>query len=435
MKKIKIILIVTIMVLSVSLFANGVLVVNSISQTLSDVYDMESGSVNPNVSSLGEVANSAPNKMAIFGSNVYVVITYENAVQKIDLFSKENRGMIYLESGALPNDIIIDSENHFAYVSGNGLGKVYKINLDTDEIVGSVDVGIAPQGMEIAGSKLFVANTGFNMSDYTYTDGTVSVIDLDTFTNVHTIATDINPTSIKKIGENIYVICTGNYANVMGYVDVFNYTNFQSISQISFDTAISGLAYDENNNRFFVGTPLGNGVYVCSANDNIIQHNANEGLFAGGTALCIAENYLAVVDPNNWTENSHIRFYNLSDFSLVSDAEAGVGATDVKFYTGTVDNDNVLIEASDFSNCYPNPFNISSYKVDMKIDYNGKDSQNIKYSVYNLKGQKIFESTIIGNKITWNGKDDNGFKVSSGVYYFKIIENDKTVIRKVTVLR
>jgi hypothetical protein len=429
-------LVVALLFVSVVLFANGVLVVNTISQTLSDVYDLQNGGVNPNVCSLGEVSNSAPNKMAFYSNYVYVVITYENALQKIDLFSKEERSMIYFENGALPNDVVIDTQNHFAYVSGNGTGKVYKVDLSNDSVIGSVSVGQAPQGMEIADGKLFVANTGFNVNDYTYQAGTVSVIDLETFSNIHTIETDINPTGIKKIGSNIFVVCTGNYVDVLGNVDVYNYSTYESVTQISFETSIGGIAYDEASGRFFIGSPMGSGVFVCSAADYSIIHNANEGLFAGGSALCVAEQYLVVADPNNWTENSHIRAYSLNDYSLVSDVETGVGAVDVKAYQGQVDNDNSLIGINELSNCYPNPFIISKAKTNIRIKfYNGSNNET-NYQIFNLKGQLVYQDRAFNtDTISWNAKDLNGNPVTNGVYYFKINYKNKEIIRKVSVIK
>ncbi len=432
------VLVVMLLLLVLGLNASGVLVVNSISQTLSAVYDIENGLVETNAATLGETANSAPNKVAIFGEYAYVVITYENAIQKIHLFSSAQRSMIYLETGALPNDIIIDEENHFAYVSGNGTNKVYKINLDNDEVVGSVNVGQAPQGMEIANGKLYVANTGFNMSDFTYLDGSVSIINLSDFTGAGEFSTDLNPTGLKKIGDKLAVVCTGNYTDILGHLDIVNISDNTNIATIEFDSAISGIAYYQVGNQVFVGTPLNSGVYVCSSTDYTILHNANEGIFAGGSSVCIAENYLAVADPGNWSENTHIRFYAPADFSLVSDVETGVGATDVKYYPGNLDtNNDVISQNNNFSMCYPNPFYSLNKEGCIKIKYLATSYNPINYAVFNIKGEKIYQSSIKSgeNLIAWNGKDKTGQNVASGLYYFKIKAKKGTVVRKVTIVK
>ena len=434
-----VIVVLALLIIALGLYANGVVAVNSISQTLSAVYDMANGGVEANVATLGEMANTAPNKVAISGEYAYVVITYENAIQKIDLFSGTQRSMIYLEAGALPNDITIDEETHFAYVSGNGTNKVYKINLDTDEVVANVSVGQAPQGMEIADGKLYVANTGFNASDYTYNPGTISIIDLSTFTNEGEINTDLNPTTIKKIGSNLHVVCTGNYVDIGGKVDIIDYGMGELVQTLNLQAAVSSIAYDETRGNVFVGLGWGNGVFVYSAQEFEIIHNADEDIFQGGAALCVADNYLAVADPGTWTDNSHIRFYNLSDFTLVSDVEVGVGVTDVKYFLGNLNTDESdLTEFSNVSFCYPNPFFANS-KGDIKINYFAKSTQNISYNIFNIKGQKIYTKSINlktgENEIAWNGKNNYGKSVTSGVYYFKINTKEGKVIRKVTILK
>ena len=433
-------LVVMVLLLALGLYAEGVLVVNSISQTLSAVYDMENGGIETNVATLGEMPNSAPNKVAILGEYAYVVITYENAIQKIHLFSSGQRSMIYLESGALPNDIIIDSQTHFAYVSGNGTNKVYKINLDTEQVVESVEVGQAPQGMEIANNKLFVANTGFNVSNYTYNPGTVSIIDLNTFTNIGEYNTDINPTTIKKIGNNLHVVCTGNYVDIGGKVDIINYQTGEIVQTLDLQLAVGSIAYDENNNNVFVGLSWGSGVFVYSAENFEILHNADEGIFQGGAALCIAGDFLAVDDPGTWTENSYIRFYHLTDFSLVSEVGAGVGATDVKYYSGNLSSSsNEIASTVLVSSAYPNPFVLSQNKGKVTVNYYAKNPDMISYEVYNLKGERVFYKSIFvksgENGLSWNCKNSYGKNVASGVYYFKIKSKKGFVIRKITVIK
>jgi hypothetical protein len=69
---------------------------------------------------------------------------------------------------------------------------------------------------------------------------------------------------------------------------------------------------------------------------------------------------------------------------------------------------------------YPNPFNPST-TISYELDKQGM----VKIQIYNLKGQKIRtllrEYKQIGNyKIHWNGTDEKGQKVSSGVYFIRM---------------
>jgi parallel beta helix pectate lyase-like protein len=75
---------------------------------------------------------------------------------------------------------------------------------------------------------------------------------------------------------------------------------------------------------------------------------------------------------------------------------------------------------------YPNPFN-----PDTTIEYYISDNADIEISIYNVKGQKI--KTLIKDyshrgqyPTKWEGKDEYGRSVSSGIYFYKLNVNGKT---------
>jgi hypothetical protein len=69
---------------------------------------------------------------------------------------------------------------------------------------------------------------------------------------------------------------------------------------------------------------------------------------------------------------------------------------------------------------YPNPFNPTT-----TIQYSLKELHNTSLVIYNLLGQKV---RILVHKqegpgihsVQWDGKNDNGEQVSSGVYFYKL---------------
>jgi hypothetical protein len=84
---------------------------------------------------------------------------------------------------------------------------------------------------------------------------------------------------------------------------------------------------------------------------------------------------------------------------------------------------------------YPNPFNpITQIKF-----YIPKRSR-VELSVYNILGQKVKnlvnEEMEAGNYIaTWNGKDEKGFDVSSGIYFYKLNSKDYSETKKMLLIR
>ncbi len=84
---------------------------------------------------------------------------------------------------------------------------------------------------------------------------------------------------------------------------------------------------------------------------------------------------------------------------------------------------------------YPNPFNPTTV-----IEYALPKASEVKIQIYNILGQKVRnlvdESQEAGYKtIHWDGKDDHGNEVSSGVYFYRIEAGDFIKCKKMTLLK
>ncbi|MDP2173163.1 MAG: T9SS type A sorting domain-containing protein [Candidatus Cloacimonadaceae bacterium] len=84
---------------------------------------------------------------------------------------------------------------------------------------------------------------------------------------------------------------------------------------------------------------------------------------------------------------------------------------------------------------YPNPFNPST-----TICYRIPESGRVKLSIYNLKGQLVRillnEPKQSGNhQLIWNGDDQAGNMVSSGVYFTRIESNGKSSMHKMLLVK
>ena len=84
---------------------------------------------------------------------------------------------------------------------------------------------------------------------------------------------------------------------------------------------------------------------------------------------------------------------------------------------------------------YPNPFNpTTSIKFVLAFE------SNLRIDIYNIKGQKV--KTLLDthynageHSISWNGKDDNGSDVVSGVYFYKMQTNEFVAIKKMMLMK
>ena len=85
--------------------------------------------------------------------------------------------------------------------------------------------------------------------------------------------------------------------------------------------------------------------------------------------------------------------------------------------------------------CYPNPFN-PNINIDFSIPYRTM----VSVDVYDIKGNKI--KTLVSQNLdagfislNWNGINDSGTFISSGVYLIKINAGDQQITQKITMLK
>jgi len=85
---------------------------------------------------------------------------------------------------------------------------------------------------------------------------------------------------------------------------------------------------------------------------------------------------------------------------------------------------------------YPNPFN-----PETTISFNLQESvSHAGIEIFNIKGQKVKTLNVVNpitnsmNSVVWDSKDDNGKKVASGTYLYRLILDDQVVTSKKMIL-
>lgn len=104
-------------------------------------------------------------------------------------------------------------------------------------------------------------------------------------------------------------------------------------------------------------------------------------------------------------------------------------------YVGTSIPETIIqSNINNLFNNHPNPFNPTttiSYNLTNKI-------HNPKIEIYNLKGQKVKSYSLKAkkgkNSVDWSGKDKYGKAVSSGVYFYRLLNNNRIIQTKKMVL-
>jgi len=98
-------------------------------------------------------------------------------------------------------------------------------------------------------------------------------------------------------------------------------------------------------------------------------------------------------------------------------------------------DDDVISNSTKLLDNYPNPFNPTT-----TISYDLKNDTKIKLEIFNIKGQKVItledgEKTTGHHNIVWNGKDSEGGSVSSGIYFYQLITEKYSSVKKMVLMK
>jgi hypothetical protein len=84
---------------------------------------------------------------------------------------------------------------------------------------------------------------------------------------------------------------------------------------------------------------------------------------------------------------------------------------------------------------FPNPFNPTT-----TIEYSIPNSGNVELAVYNITGQKV--RTLVSQKqdasfykVVWDGRNDFGEPVASGIYFYRLVSGNFSKIEKMNLVK
>lgn len=175
-------------------------------------------------------------------------------------------------------------------------------------------------------------------------------------------------------------------------------------------------------------SPIGNYPYRIYQN-NASPFPANTNVYSGTFDWT-----QATFDISNYSGNARFRFLFGSDGAVTGE---GWYLDDLHVEGEYVSDGEIVTQTVRFElhENYPNPFNPTT-----TIRFDLPASAKVNLEIYNLKGQRVrtllTESLAKGSHaIVWNGNDDNGRPVSSGVYLYRLSNGTMTQTRKMMLMK
>ncbi|MCK4595848.1 T9SS type A sorting domain-containing protein, partial [candidate division WOR-3 bacterium] len=90
---------------------------------------------------------------------------------------------------------------------------------------------------------------------------------------------------------------------------------------------------------------------------------------------------------------------------------------------------------------YPNPFSAKTViRYSLPVTCGDYTKYDIQLAIYDISG-RLVKSLVEGEKRTgyytaeWDGRDDRGKKVTSGIYFYRLEAGDYKAARKLIILR
>lgn len=390
--------------------------------------NLANGQVDTHVLSLGHLCND----IVAHGSHLYVTNSGLNTVQEIDAVTNTTLREIPVTGGANPYSLAFINDDTLAvtnWLSNN----VVLLRLSDGAQVGTIPVGLGPEGILVHDSRLFVCLTRYQTSGYG--PGVVMVYDRSTLRLLDSIRVGTNPQSAQVDDRNrLHVVCTGNYADVPGQIHVVN------LETLHTDTVLA-----------VGGTP-----------GNVS--------FGGGTAFVAA---------GGWGGPGAVFRYRLDDLSILNSSAnpipVGEGATDVEaqpdttffvscfaanqvehrmrdgsridvFPMSTGPGQMVLFGAPDearpiigpvprqfaLTEAFPNPFNSA-----VRLKLSTTMPANSYILIYNELGRQIAKVLVPAgaNEILWAPQSSSRSYITSGIYYAIWEQADPKTVQKLVYLK
>ncbi len=155
-----------------------------------------------------------------------------------------------------------------------------------------------------------------------------------------------------------------------------------------------------------------------------------------GRLWLIGHGYSAVYDGVDWQRFENIPMslgasVNDMDGSIWMEDYYGLRKISLTDETKPVTVPNTLLLHGNS----PNPFNAGTM-----IEFDLENMNMVTLSIYNMLGQKVYElaptlKPVGRNAILWNGRDNDGVKVSSGVYFYRVKAGGKSADGRMMFLK
>ncbi|MFC1897956.1 T9SS type A sorting domain-containing protein [Candidatus Cloacimonadota bacterium] len=369
----------------------------------------------------------------------YITISGEN--RESTIIDAENQSNVVVCKGEIDFNIdnvtisngydIYNMNGNYYFGEGAGFNIDLSENISINNLIIKNNVSGNGAGIYCDNSKLNISNTLFynNQASAQYSSNRGGAIYCSGYTNdfVDLILSNLTffSNSADEGGGAVYLvyadaimlntICWGNEPQEI-FLYSWNEENEFTVSNSDFSNGQLSITNEDYVVNWLEGNLDDDPLFMDPVNSNFYLHPDSPCIDAG-TAFF------------EW--NGEV-ILDLSPDEYYGDAP-DIGAFE---WDGTpIDNEELIIANYELRN-FPNPFN-----PETKISFSIPEESDAELLIYNIKGQKVKTFLINSstdepiNSVVWNGEDDSGKSVSSGIYFYKLKSGSFEKTKKMLLLK
>ncbi len=230
------------------------------------------------------------------------------------------------------------------------------------------------------------------------------------------------------VGLNFHSVINNSYSmgNVSGVSNAGGLVGF-NVNSTVLNSYSAGTITGENNTGGLVGGE--NNSEVGRSYWNI--ETSGQDASAGGEGRTTEEMTFPYT-ANTYVEWDFVDIWGADENYLMNDLYPYL--LDVTVPVSAEEDVLAIPEAVTLSN-YPNPFNPETL-----IEFSLVDQSEVKLYIYNIRGRKV--KTLLDemrgsgqHRVVWDGRAEDGREVASGVYLYQLVTEEKSIIRKMMLLK
>jgi len=421
MKKLLVLLLTILTVLSA---AEKIYVVNALGD-LGTISRLENGSISNNIANTG----NCPNDIKYHNGKLYVLNSGTNNVKIYNEPSLTDAGACELHAAASNPWKMAISNNKIYVTSFYGSG----VEVWTTEgvfvktiVIPDLNPASGTGAIFAFGNKVFVNRNNWNYSP-SYLTEKMFVLNSETDEIITSFTSGVNVAAMEIDNNNkLHVLCTGDRANIGGYVKTYNTTTYAKVDSIYLGSQ-PGAFCKAPNNEFLVAVSGFNADWTGFG--GVMKYNANTNqVVNGSTNLLYTNSASGVMDIfSDASGKIYLALFSQNKLavlngSAVTDTWTTGNGPQNLYYINTTGIADEINKSATLITAYPNPFNNST-----RISFNLTQRADIKAAVYNQNGQFVQNLIESNYGAGTHSVDFNANGLNSGVYFVRLTSGNQQI--------